>query len=189
MKEMAKIDLFKTPVTVTELDVSTSKLKSFCKIYKNKNITKSNAGGYHSEFLDITVEPLKSLFKLIDAEVYKYSTNLLNLKEVFFDNAWYIVNPPNAYNKIHSHPHSTISGAFYIDVPKNSGDIVFYNPNDVEPYLYKESINKFNDYNASKYMLPCKEKNLIIFPAWLKHEVLQNMSKKNRKVLSFNYKC
>lgn len=188
MKTNKTYQLFSTPVAIKKLDISLSKLKKVC-VEKGKSRIHSNVGGYHSNTLDIQAEPFKTLFDIIHKEVSEYAFNFLEAKKIEYDNSWYMINKPYSYNLKHDHPLSSISGVFYITKPKNSGDIVFHNPHEVQHFLSNDSVEKFNNYNAGKYFFHAKEKDLLIFPAWLKHEVTQNLSKKNRIAISFNYKC
>lgn len=188
MKDNSISHLFSTPVAIKKLNIPISKLRKAC-IEKKGGRIQSNAGGYHSETLDIHTEPFKSLFDIIHKEVSEYAFNFLEAKKVEYDNSWYMVNRPYSYNLKHDHPYASISGVFYVTKPKNSGDIVFHNPHRVQHFLPNDSVEKFNNYNAGKYFFHAKEKDLLIFPAWLEHEVTQNLSKKNRIAISFNYKC
>ena len=38
---------------------------------------------------------------------------------------WAVVNGPGSSNRLHSHPYNNMSGVFYLQVPKDSGALVF----------------------------------------------------------------
>ena len=88
------------------------------------------------------------------------------------------------FNKPHKHPPYTFSGVYYIDVPENSGDIVF--DNQFEMNNYAMSYNEWNSLNCKDFKVTPKSGMLLIFPAWLNHYVTPNKSKKERLIYSFN---
>ena len=49
---------------------------------------------------------------------------------------WAIINTGGSTNLRHQHGNSTISGAYYVRAPKNSGDIVFYDPRPAPVYSH-----------------------------------------------------
>ena len=47
-------------------------------------------------------------------------------------------------------------------------------------------LNKANAYNCIEHSIPVKPGRLVIFPAWLAHQVTKNRSGQTRVSLSFN---
>ena len=41
---------------------------------------------------------------------------------------WAVVNGPGSSNRLHSHPYNNMSGVFYLQVPEDSGALVFHDP-------------------------------------------------------------
>lgn len=89
---------------------------------------------------------------------------------------WANVNHQYCSNGAHVH-QGTLSGVFYLRVPKNSGKLVFVNPSvrsDAHPI------------RADNYSVQPELYALILFPSWLEHYVEQNLSSQERISISFN---
>ncbi len=102
--------------------------------------------------------------------------------------SWANVNPPNSLNKIHAHAGALLSGAYYIDVPVDSGGIRFYNPrrifqHDTDPPPCRADIPSPD--GLSRQLFP-HAGELLIFPGWLPHEVEPNRTTVTRSSISFN---
>ena len=103
--------------------------------------------------------------------------------------AWVNINSPGAYNRLHSHPNSHLSGVMWIKSPKDCGVISFDNPNGHQSYTEINSYNEeFKDqfFVHHAYWLPPIEGRMIIFPSHLQHEVNENKSNEDRISVSFN---
>ena len=148
----------------------------------------SNYGGWQSPSIDIDTLP-HSFIKLkleIDDQIKKVCDDT-SLPSLSLDNLWFNVNPPGTYNIIHTHPHSVISGVYYIDAPEeNMGNIRFYR-DDAAEYYMPDNCTANNSFTALSVEYPPKAGILLLFPSWLKHSVQGNMSNKNRVSMSFNY--
>jgi uncharacterized protein (TIGR02466 family) len=99
---------------------------------------------------------------------------------------WAVINKPQSTNNIHNHPFNYLSGVFYLQVPTDSGALVFHDPRPqaqviAPPKKLDESIH--TSYRVSWTPKP---NDLIFFPSWLNHEVEINNSKEDRIVISFN---
>jgi len=151
---------------------------------KDKGRIVSNYGGWQSQNLIMINKNLKSLFNNINASVKEVEKHLDLKKELSLQNYWYNINYLGSFNTPHEHSGATLSGVYYISVPKNSGDIVFMNKN-LDPY-YKQ-INKYNEYNSTTFKVTAKENLCVLFPSYLKHYVEPNLNKKERISISFNY--
>ena len=49
---------------------------------------------------------------------------------------WAIINKPNDFNVIHTHPNSYLSAAYYVKAPEKAGKFVIENPNTVATHSY-----------------------------------------------------
>ena len=106
-------------------------------------------------------------------------------QQVKINNMWAIINTGGSANLRHQHGNSTISGAYYVRAPENSGDIVFYDPRPAPVYSYP-NIDKPNILNAQVNGVNPKEGALVLFPSYLDHSVNENLSNDERIVISFN---
>ena len=77
--------------------------------------------------------------------------------------------------------NSTISGAYYVRAPKNSGDIVFYDQD--RHLLFISCCETPNLLNAQINGVTPKEGALVLFPSYLDHSVNENLSNDERIVI------
>ena len=151
---------------------------------KNKGTTKSNYNGWPSYACETVPKKFIALFKKINENVKEIERNLFLSKQLRLHNLWYNVNSLGSFNRPHNHPYSTVSGVYYISIPKNSGNIVFVN----EPLdVYYEQVKNYNEYNSSTWVVNPKENQCVLFPSYLSHYVEPNLNKKERISISFNY--
>ena len=94
-------------------------------------------------------------------------------------------NIQNAGSRLvkHIHPHSTVSGALYINVD-DSCRITFHNPN---PYANIINVDKNTPYNFESQWFQVHNCELVLFPSWLKHGRYKDVNEMDeRTVVSFN---
>ena len=185
---------FPTPVWTLQLDNYQSineQMYEFIKINQSKDqegISKSNIKGWHSKDFNMQENEPKNFIKFILPAIEQVITDMNWEKQkqsVNINNMWAIINTGGAANLRHQHGNSTISGAYYVRAPKNSGDIVFYDPRPAAVYTYPKAINP-NLLNAQVNGISPKEGALVLFPSYLDHSVNENLSKEERIVISFN---
>jgi uncharacterized protein (TIGR02466 family) len=114
--------------------------------------------------------------------------------EPFIDNMWANISPKNAFNRTHVHPGVTWSGVYYVQTPENCGRIYFSDPRVqaqmLRPHIHDEGRKQAHNWTEVFYQ-PIAGR-LILFPAWLQHEVEPNLSEAtgeagNRISISFNF--
>ena len=98
---------------------------------------------------------------------------------------WLNRNGPGDINKIHIHPHSMLSGVYYVQVPPGSGNIEFLDPVIARTATTYPKSGK-TQRNASTAEFEPVEGKLIIFPSWLQHWVQPNRGTGERVSISFN---
>ena len=192
---MAKPNLlFPTPVWTIQLDNYKSvneQMFSYIKT-KQKNdkigVSKSNVKGWHSTDFDLNDKDPQTFISFILPAIEKVMTDMNWDKEkqiAKINNMWAIVNTGGSANLRHQHGNSTISGAYYVRAPVNSGDIVFYDPRPAPVYSHPNTTNP-NFLNAQVNGVSPKEGALVLFPSFLDHSVNENISSSERIVISFN---
>jgi uncharacterized protein (TIGR02466 family) len=181
--------IFRVPVYYDNININTDKLKKhILKIEKkSKSLINSNVGGFHTDYFNLEDSLFKELINKINEVVGVYF-NFCKFKKtnLKIKNMWAIVNGHKDFNVSHYHPHALFSGAFYVSFPKNAGNIVFQHPSHFMcdwDLLKKET---YNEYNSSSWKYDVKEKDMFLFPSWLWHKVMPNLSKQKRIVISFN---
>lgn len=97
---------------------------------------------------------------------------------------WMNVMPRHTYHTLHLHPHSVISGAYYVRAPKGSVSLKIEDP---RMGFYMNAPVR-NSENAGLYhKIDAEAGTFILFESWLRHEVPPNQSETPRISLSFNY--
>ena len=155
---------------------------------QNKGVAKTNAGGWHStpdmntkkEYNPLTIE----LFNMQE-EIFKKEN--LSRKPVC-GNMWANINGPGNYNRPHLHPNSLFSGVYWVKTPKNSGNLMLYDP---RPGIQMTMPNRKDGKLPPEYWREVhyepKAGRCIMFPSWLWHEVKPNKSNDTRISVSFNF--
>ncbi len=153
-----------------------------------QGINKSNIKGWHSKDFNLQEDEPRNFIKFILPAIEKVIEDMNWDKKnqtININNMWAIINTGGAANLRHQHGNSTISGAYYVRAPKDSGDIVFYDPRPAPVYSYPNAI-KPNLLNAQVNGIAPKEGALVLFPSYLDHSVNENTSNQERIVVSFN---
>ena len=185
---------FPTPVWTLQLDNYYSineQMYKFIKITQSKDqqgISKSNIKGWHSKDFNMQENEPKDFIKFILPAIEQVITDMNWEKQkqsININNMWAIINTGGSANLRHQHGNSTISGAYYVRAPENSGDIVFYDPRPAPVYTYPKAVNP-NLLNAQVNGISPKEGALVLFPSYLDHSVNENLSNEERIVISFN---
>ena len=150
----------------------------------------SNAGGWHSNNLDIINDgpPQRFIFKfkdflksiVIDDYGWKYEKDKARIVAM-----WAIINKKNSFNIAHNHPNCFLSAAYYVKAPKNCGKFIVESPNIAKRHSSPAIINR-NELNLVLNGLDINEGDLLLFPAYLPHKVAKNESDEDRIVISFN---
>lgn len=113
-----------------------------------------------------------------------FNADAVNWRPYFFANHF----EQGSNHPRHVHTQCSISGIYYIDTPPGSADIVFY-PNqpfrDFFDYLYAvKDTNNWYSMSSTRYQ--AQSGMLLMWPAWLYHEVPPNGSVAPRTSVVFN---
>ena len=96
------------------------------------------------------------------------------------DSLWVNLLKCGGHHSGHVHPHSIISGTFYVEVPRGSGAIRFEDPRLPLMMAAPQRSNTF----VSVEPLPGL---LLMWESWLRHEVLPGTGRGERLSISFNF--
>ena len=149
---------------------------------------KSNNLGWHSPDLDLKDTTVKNFFSKISPMIKEVSDDMCwDLKnfQVKVTSCWSIINQKFASNAGHIHANSLISSAYYIDVGKNCGKIIFDDPRPGAT-IKKGPYSAVGSWNQGNVIVEPQTGLLVMFPSYLVHHVQPNMSEKERIILSFN---
>lgn len=155
------------------------------------SITKSNVGGYHSDWdlltwehpkIPILIERMRQM-----ATQMSYANGLPQDAEVDMAmTAWANVMRDNNWHALHRHPNNFWSGIYYISLGemdetiKNNGVVEFIDPRPGANMLTSESIP------CGQYQVPPKEGRMAMFPSYLAHFVHPYIGTDERISVSFN---
>jgi len=96
------------------------------------------------------------------------------------DSLWVNLLKSGGQHSAHIHPHSIISGTFYVEAPKGSGAIRFEDPRLPLMMAAPPRPNMFVTVEPHPGLL-------LIWESWLRHEVLPGAGKGERLSISFNF--
>ena len=101
---------------------------------------------------------------------------------------WANVNPPGGYNRPHLHPNSLFSGVYYIKAPKDSGVLKLIDPRSgAHTVMPRRKSGELPSQFWRDVNYPPIDGRIIMFPAWMWHEVEVNNSRELRISVSFNF--
>jgi len=177
---------------VSEVDLKPILEKCLQLEKESEGVKISNVRGWQSNEIDLAFEPFNKLVPdILDVlkNVVEYAQFVPNYT---ITNAWININRLNCSNLVHTHAGSTVSGVFYINVPKDSGKIKFMNPARVAISSYVRDWEWTGDLSTRPigevYQYQPVAGEILLFPSWLEHYVENNYSKEPRVSIAFNIK-
>ncbi len=94
---------------------------------------------------------------------------------------WMNVMGKNTFHAFHIHPHSVISGTYYVRTPKNSVSLRLEDP---RMSLY---MNAPVRESSMLHKIPAKAGSFVMFESWLRHEVPPINPPNPESASAFNY--
>ena len=153
-----------------------------------KGVNKTNVNGWHSQ-TDMNkreeYNPLtKQLFNMQE-EIFKKE---LLTEKPGLGNMWANINYPGGYNRPHLHPNSLFSGVYWIKTPANCGKFMIYEPRQgAQCTMPNRKEGKLPPELWREVHYTPRAGTILMFPAWLWHEVQPNKSQDIRISISFNF--
>lgn len=181
--------IFATPVLETDIGVSDDiidyihQLKYERTDYDNADISLS---------MNVLEESIFSKYsKKIDKYVKKFCFDFAKFdrKKLKLERtaSWSNRYHPEDWCQYHNHSNAFVTGVWYLETPKKSGELELHNPR----FAFGEPISfectEYNEVNSHDYTFECGPGKLIIFPSIIGHSVGKNRSKKVRSCIAFNY--
>ena len=109
-------------------------------------------------------------------------------RKLKLDSLWVNVMQKGAIHAPHIHPHSVISGTYYVSVPPRSGAIRFEDPRLGLMMAAPPKKPKARPENRSFVDVEPKAGTLLLWESWLRHGVETNGARGKRISVSFNYR-
>ncbi len=109
-------------------------------------------------------------------------------KPLRLDSLWVNILKPGGTHSGHIHPHSIVSGTFYVAVPPGSGALKLEDP---RLAMLMAAPGRTDD--APEHLLPFVYADpaagrVFLWESWLRHEVMPHSGKDERISVSFNYR-
>ena len=155
---------------------------------------KNYAGGYTSYG---SVHRLQGISPTFDALRRKLKRHVaafasavewdLKGRDLEMTDCWINIMPRHTVHSLHLHPHSSLSGTYYVQVPRGSPGIKFEDPR-LERFMAAPPRKLKARREARAWItFPAAVGQLILFESWLRHEVVPNRVDAERISVSFNY--
>lgn len=191
MSKVNITELFSTPIYTTTLRIKTKETNYLKKLplsfvqFKNGLMSNDKYILNHEELLSIKTQ--------IDKSIHKYKKEVLEVADdidIYITNSWLMKHNKGDYAHEHSHANSIISGVFYIEVPKMSGNIVFHrasnNISNVMSPVVALKYKNYNRFNSEEHSIKTQNNLLVLFPSNLRHSVPVSLAETPRYCIAFN---
>ena len=103
------------------------------------------------------------------------------------DSLWVNLLEAGGQHSGHIHPHSIISGTFYVEVPKGSGPIAFEDPRLPMMMAAPPRAPEAPEELRTTVRIEPRPGLLLLWESWLRHEVLAGTGRGKRLSISFNF--
>ncbi|MEY4761302.1 MAG: hypothetical protein RLZZ200_1158 [Pseudomonadota bacterium] len=155
---------------------------------------KNYPGGYTSYGSVARMQQISPTFAkletLLNRHVRRYAEALefdLTNRELAMTDCWVNIMPQHVTHSLHIHPLSTISGTYYVQVPRGSPGLKFEDPRLDRFMAAPPRKADCTPESRTWVMMPAAAGDLLLFESWLRHEVIANPVDRERISISFNY--
>ncbi len=108
-------------------------------------------------------------------------------RKLALDSLWINILEQGGAHSGHIHPHSVISGTYYVTVPRGSAAIKFEDPRLPLMMAAPMRRERARGENRNFVSLEPRPGTLLLWESWLRHEVPPNRARGKRISISFNY--
>ena len=151
-------------------------------------------GGYTSYNSQCRLQRVSPTFaqleRSLDRHVRRFAKSLdfdLRGKRLQMTDCWVNIMRHRVVHGLHLHPLATISGTYYVQVPRGSPGLKFEDPR-LERFMAAPPRRaRAPAHNRTWVNSPARAGRLILFESWLRHEVAPNQARGERVSVSFNY--
>jgi uncharacterized protein (TIGR02466 family) len=109
-------------------------------------------------------------------------------RKLKLDSMWANLLRADGHHSAHIHPHSAVSGALYVEVPRAAGAIRFEDPRlplmMAAPQRAKDAPEEIRPFVT----IEPRPGLLLMWESWLRHEVLPGIGRAERLSISFNFR-
>ena len=184
------IPLFSIPICLFDLDINDTYQNKIEKTINNLDyrLIENGNGGCISDSVHIFNNKIfdKLNFKILECvkyfnnEVMQYKSN-----EFKITTSWATRCEKGQESIRHKHSNNMYSAVYYNKCSKEHSNITFYNYN-YTPHGYELESETYNLFNAGNWSVIPRDKLLIVFPAYLYHQIQKNTSDNPRYSIACN---
>jgi uncharacterized protein (TIGR02466 family) len=130
------------------------------------------------------------LVAILDRHVRSFAKSLdyeTNGKRLMLDSLWINVMDKGGVHAAHIHPHSVISGTYYVSIPKGAAAIRFEDPR--LPMMMAAPPKKERAARENRTFVSVEPRpgTILLWESFLRHDVPPNAARGKRISISFNY--
>jgi uncharacterized protein (TIGR02466 family) len=130
------------------------------------------------------------LVTLLDNHVRAFARTLefdMAGRKLALDSLWINVMDKGGLHSAHIHPHSVISGTYYVAMPKGAASIRFEDPRLAQMMAAPPKRERASRANQTFVTVEPKPGTVLLWESFLRHDVPPNAAKGARISVSFNY--
>ncbi|HTN41156.1 MAG TPA: TIGR02466 family protein [Asticcacaulis sp.] len=140
--------------------------------------------------LPVRASVFADLKTMLDAHVAAFADKLdfdLNGRKLKLDSMWINILEPMGHHSSHIHPHSVISGTFYVSIPEGASALRLEDPR--LGLMMNAPLRKASGKPEHQNFVCATPLagTVLMWESWLRHEVPINLSDDVRISVSFNY--
>lgn len=131
-----------------------------------------------------------ALKSALDKHVMAFAKALhldLGGRRLKLDSLWINVLEPGGAHAGHIHPHSAISGAYYVDAPANASALKLEDPRHPLMMAAPPRLEDAPEEERTFVYVTPRAGDLLMWESFVRHEVVINAARKPRVSVSFNY--
>jgi uncharacterized protein (TIGR02466 family) len=130
------------------------------------------------------------LKQALDKHVAAFAKELeydLGQGKLQLDSLWINVLPPGGVHTSHIHPHSVVSGTYYVTIPDGASALKLEDPRLGFMMAAPPRKKKAKPENRQFAYIAPNPGTVLLWESWLRHEVPLNEAESERISVSFNY--
>jgi uncharacterized protein (TIGR02466 family) len=152
------------------------------------------AGGYTSYGSVNRMQHFSPTFATLERKLDRHVRALarqldfdLDARPLEMTDCWVNIMPPRVSHPGHLHPLSTVSGTYYVRVPRGSPGLKFEDPRLARMMAAPPLREGARADNRRWFVQDAVVGHVVLFESWLRHEVAANAAGSERVSISFNY--
>lgn len=160
-----------------------------------RNWSKENGYKGYTSYASLNDLPTRdpsiaALKPLLDRHASAFAKALhldLGGRKLKLDSLWINVLQPGGVHSGHLHPHSAISGTYYVETPTNASALKLEDPRHPMMMAAPPRAEDAPEQEQTFVYVSPSTGDVLMWESYLRHEVMMNAAKKPRVSISFNY--